>query len=514
MGPTGVMRLAATPPVRTLSRTTLLSAAIGLAAAACGFDAPQATGDGGTDGGTLPTLGFADARSTHDEGEGALLVPVFLSAPAASEITVGYTIAGGDMADGFATEGADYVGASGALTFAAGELQQGIPLELIADDLEEENELFLLVLGQPSGGARLGQADHDLTIRADRLPRANFAVTASSSPEAAGTMMLDVTLDRPAIAPVTLPYTVSGSASRPADFALAAGTLTYAVGETSKSIPLAIAQDALDEDDETVIVTLGEGTSVVLGPDVVRTHTIEDDDALPVATFITATAALTEANATVTVTVTLDAASGRTVSVPVIIPAGGPGTATSPADFTYPAQLTLTFPAGTTTQTLALAVKEDFIDEDDETVLLALGTLTNATVGATSSYALTITDDDASPIVAWNPLEVDRTTSENQTGPYDYQVVLLGLTERTVTVPVGVSGTATIGAGNDYTIRAGDRPVTFAPGQTVRTVRITLVDDTVRENGADESIVLTLTSATNATLGFPTVRRHFINDND
>ncbi len=513
MSPTDLLRLAATTRLRTLSRATLLSAAIGLGAAACGFDAPQATGDGGTgtgtDGGAPPTLGFADARSSHDEGESALLVPVFLSAPASSEITVAYTIGGGDMADGFATEGTDYVGASGALTFALGELQQGIPLALLADDLEEENELILLVLGEPSGGARLGQADHDLTIRTDRLPRANFAVTASSLPEAAGTMMLDVTLDRPAIAPVTLPFTASGTAANPADFALANGALTFAVGETSKSIPLAIAQDALDEDDETVIVTLGEGTNVGLGPDVVRTHTIEDDDALPVATFTTAAAALTEANATVTVTVTLDAASGRTVTVPVV---AGAGTATAPADFTYPAQLTLTFPAGTTTQTLDIAVKEDLVDEVNETVLLALGTLTNATAGATISHALTITDDDASPIVAWNLLEADRTTDENQIGPYDYQVVLIGRTERIVTVPIAVGGTATIV--DDYTIRAGDRPVTFTPGQTVKTVRITLVDDIIRENGTAESIVLTLGAPTNATRGIPTVRRHFINDND
>ena len=509
MDSTDVMRLAATTRLRTLSRATLLSAAIGFGTGACGFDAPQATGDGGLVIGAPPTLAFAEARSSHDEGEGQLLVTVFLSGPTASQVTVAYTIAGGDMADGFATEGDDFLAADGTLSFAPGELQQGIPLELLADNLEEENEVILLVLGEPSGGARLGQADHDLTIRTDRLPRANFAVTSSSMPEAAGTMMLDVTLDRPAIAPVTLPYTVSGTATNPADFALANGALTFAVGETTKSIPLTIAQDALDEDDESVIVTLGEGTNVVLGADAARTHTILDDDALPVATFSTGAVTLVEANATVTVTVTLDAASGREVTVPVV---AGAGTATAPGDFTYPAQLTLTFPAGTTSQSLDIAVKEDLVDEDNETVLLALGTLTNATAGATSSHALTITDDDASPIVAWNLLETDRTTSENQIGPYDYQVVLFGRTERTVTVPVAVGGSATIV--NDYTIRAGDRPVTFAPGETVKTVRITLVDDTANEGNTNESIVLTLNTPTNATRGIPTVRRHFINDND
>lgn len=488
--------------------TTIM--ALGLGAAACGFTAPQASGDGGVDAGGTPTLGFAEPRSTHDETDGALLVPVFLGAPAASRITVPFTITGGEMADGFATLGTDFTGAGGTLTFEPGELQQGVPLELLVDQLEEENELVQLELGAPVGGdAILGQATHDLTIRTDRLPRASFTLTTSAMPEAADVLMLDVTLDRPAILPVTLPYTVSGTAGDPADFTLAAGTLTFAVGATTQSVPMTIAQDALDEDDETVIVTLGEGTNVVLGTDAVRTHTIEDDDALPVATFTTAAQARTEDNATVTVTVTLDAASGREVAVPVV---AGAGTATAPGDFTYPAQLTLTFPAGTTTQTLDIAVKDDLVDEDNETVLLALGTLTNATAGTTSSHALTITDEDASPIVAWNPLEADRTTNENQTGPHDYQVVLIGLTERTVTVPIAVTGSATIV--NDYTIRAGDRPVTFTPGQTVRTVRITLVDDNSNEGNTNESIVMTLNNPVNATLGIPTVRRHFINDND
>jgi hypothetical protein len=177
-----------------------------------------------------------------------------------------------------------------------------------------------------------------------------------------------------------------------------------------------------------------------------------------------------------------------------------------------PAQLTLTFPAGTTSRTLDLAVKEDGVDEDDETVRLALGPLTNATAGAAASYTLTITDDDAAPRVAWNLLEPTRTTSENQPGPYAYQIVLVGLTERVVTVPVTVSGSAT--AGTDYTLRAGDIPVTFNPGESSRTVQITVIDDPVRENGGPESIGLTLTAPTNATLAFPTVRRHFIRDND
>ena len=51
-----------------------------------------------------------------------------------------------------------------------------------------------------------------------------------------------------------------------------------------------------------------------------------------------------------------------------------------------------------TQTTFSVTIKEDLLDESNETVALTLGTPTNATPG-TSSALLTITDDDAHPPV-------------------------------------------------------------------------------------------------------------------
>lgn len=67
-------------------------------------------------------------------------------------------------------------------------------------------------------------------------------------------------------------------------------------------------------------------------------------------------------------------------------------TATSGTDFT-PAAGTLTIPAGATTATVTVPVKEDTIPERDETLRLTVTSLANAVAGDTSATAIILDDD-------------------------------------------------------------------------------------------------------------------------
>ena len=69
------------------------------------------------------------------------------------------------------------------------------------------------------------------------------------------------------------------------DYTLAAGTLTFSPGETSRSIPITIIDDGLDEDDETILVTLSDPTNANLGGLVTHTYAIRDDDGAPTVAF-------------------------------------------------------------------------------------------------------------------------------------------------------------------------------------------------------------------------------------
>jgi uncharacterized delta-60 repeat protein len=81
--------------------------------------------------------------------------------------------------------------------------------------------------------------------------------------------------------PASVDYTsVDGTAQQFADYAFLAGTLNFAPGETSKTIPILRAQDGYAEGDETFTVTLSNPTAdlSIGSPDTVTVTILDDDD--------------------------------------------------------------------------------------------------------------------------------------------------------------------------------------------------------------------------------------------
>lgn len=83
-----------------------------------------------------------------DSGTGTARFTVTLSAPSTQPVTVDYA-----TSDGTATSGSDYEGASGTLTFAAGETSKTIEVRVLGDVNAESNETFFLTLRNPAGAA-------------------------------------------------------------------------------------------------------------------------------------------------------------------------------------------------------------------------------------------------------------------------------------------------------------------------------------------------------------------------
>ena len=89
----------------------------------------------------------------------------------------------------------------------------------------------------------------------------------------------------------------------------------------------------------------------------------------------------------------------------------------------------------------------------------------------------------------------DATVQEAEGAVLAFSVTLSHPSSRTVTVGYATSdGTAV--AGSDYT--AASATLTFNPGDTSQTVRVTVLTDS--EDESEETLTLTLSSATNATL--------------
>ena len=113
----------------------------------------------------------------------------------------------------------------------------------------------------------------------ESVPTVGFASSTSSNAESTSSAAIAVNLSTSSSSTITVNYTVSGTATGSGtDYTLANGAITFAAGETSKNITIAsIISDALDEPNETVILTLSDPTNASLGT-IEHTYTITDDD--------------------------------------------------------------------------------------------------------------------------------------------------------------------------------------------------------------------------------------------
>ena len=94
------------------------------------------------------------------------------------------------------------------------------------------------------------------------------------------TIDFTVTLDRAAFGPVTADYATSdGTASAGEDYTAASGTLTFAVGETEKTMAVGLLEDGKDEGEETFTLTLSNASGAYIA-DASATGTIVNSDPL------------------------------------------------------------------------------------------------------------------------------------------------------------------------------------------------------------------------------------------
>ena len=96
-------------------------------------------------------------------------------------------------------------------------------------------------------------------------------------------LQFDVSLDRAAAEPVTVDYATSdGTATAGADYTATSSTLSFAAGETQKTITVAVLDDAHDEGIETLTLTLSNARGALLDA-ATATGRIVNTDPMPAA---------------------------------------------------------------------------------------------------------------------------------------------------------------------------------------------------------------------------------------
>jgi len=336
------------------------------------------------------------------------------------------------------------------------------------------------------------------------IPIVTLGLSGSPLAENGGVATVIATLNTVSSQTVTVTIAATGTATGSGtDYNLSSTTITILAGATAGTATITGADDFLDEAVETVIVDIiGVANGTESGTQQV-TASITDDDAAPTVTLSLSGSPLAENAGVATITASLNAASSKNVVVTI----NPSGTATgSGIDYTLSSS-TITIAAGATFGTATVTGADDAIDESNETIIIDITGVANGTESGTQQVTATITDDDAAPTVAFASTTSSGLESVNSK---NLTVNLSAASSNTITVAYTVTGSAT-GSGIDYILANGT--LTYSAGQTSKTITIApIIDDVLDE--ADETVIVTLSSPTNGTLGTNTAHTYTITDND
>jgi hypothetical protein len=189
---------------------------------------------------------------------------------------VKFATADGTATDGVGERKADYVAESGTLVFNPGDVSQTIKIAIVRDHRDESGETFFVNLSEPTN-ATIDDGQALVSIRDDdRRPRIRIRNAREDEPRS-GTALITfhVELSKPSGRTVTASFrTTNLSAVAGRDYVAQTGMLTFAPGETRKSITVTILADSKKEFDEAFAVKLSDLVHVAPG-DTVGIGTIE-----------------------------------------------------------------------------------------------------------------------------------------------------------------------------------------------------------------------------------------------
>jgi probable HAF family extracellular repeat protein len=227
-------------------------------------------------GASVVNIGDASVTEGHTGTRSADLT-VTLSPASSQPVTVSYSTANGSAGDG------DYQPASGTVTFAAGETARTVSVLVNGDRAGELDESFMVNVGLAAGSAVIADSQGVGTI-VDDEPRVSInSVTKNEGHSATTPFVFTVSLSPAPSAAVSLNFaTANGSAKSTEDYTAASGTLSFAAGQTSRTITVAVKGDRTSEYQEVFYVNLSGASGVLIpqswGVNIQGTGVIRNDD--------------------------------------------------------------------------------------------------------------------------------------------------------------------------------------------------------------------------------------------
>jgi hypothetical protein len=434
---------------------------------------------------TQPSLSINSvSQAETNSGTTNFSFNVTLSGPSAQTVLVDYA-----TADQTAVAGSDYTATSGKLTLLPGSVTGVISVSVFGDTTFEGSETFTVNLSAPVNATIATGTGTGTILNDDAVPSlAIDSVTQAEGNSGTTNFVFTVTLAGATDQPVTVDYATADGTASGSDYTATSGTLTFAPGESIKTITVSVIGDASTEPDETFTVALTAPTNATITTGT-GIGTIQNDEGLP--TLAITGVSQAEGNSGTTNFVFGVTLTGSTSQAVTVNYTSADGTAAAGSDYIATSG-TLTFAPGESSKTITVSVTGDATTEADETFTVALSASTNAAI-TTGTATGTILNDEGVPTLAI--AGVSQAEGNSGTSNFVLSVTLTGSTSQVVTVNYATAD-GTAAAGSDYIATSGT--LTFAPGESSKTITVSVTGDATPE--PSETFTVALSAPTNAVI--------------
>lgn len=336
------------------------------------------------------------------------------------------------------------------------------------------------------------------------MPVVSIAAADPQATEAsAGTGQFLITRTGPTNVALVVKMNRSGTAVLSTDYILGPNPtgaplqVTIPVGAASLAVTVTPVNDSASEGPESVMLTLQEDTTYVLGSLAEASVTILDDEAPTIPTVdISASSPSLQSDNLATESgsdsgVFTFTRNGN-VSGELAVSYSVSGTATAGVDYQAFSGV-IVIPAGQTLVTLPFRVIDDIEVESNETVIVTI--LANpAYLGAGDNTTITIVDDDLTTVFV---TASDDTAREVNASGGTFVISRVGRLDVNLVVNYTMTGTAA--AGSDYPLLPGT--ITIPAGRATVNIPVAAINDTAMDR--NETITLQLSSSPSYNVGNP-----------
>lgn len=444
--------------------------------------------------------------STPVTAEGSATTGKFLlsrTGDASQALVVNVTSLGGNaVAADYTLVPAPGAGSQGlsTLTIPAGQDTLEVIVTPVNDTAAEGPETLILTLAAGNGYLISGNAGATVTLDDNdtTLPRVSVLVGEAKTTEGvASPATVRVLRTGSTAGPLTVHYTVAGTAATGADYVALPGAVTLPAGAAEALITVVSVNDQASETIETVELALNSNAAYVTDPGALKATISVVDDDLQILHVIASDPLATERNLSITGTPADTAAFLITRTGDTTLPltvyyamagstSGTTATALHGVDYeALPGVLVI--PAGQSSGAVTILPRWDGLGEASESVRLQLGAgPTNYQLGPDNFATATINDAGDPPYV--EVITVDNAVEGSSPTVGKFRFSLKGSSAAAITVNYTLSGTA-IG-GTDFTAVSGSVSI---PGSGLNTVElsVTPINDAVLEDV--ETVILTIT---------------------